>query len=187
MDYLRDHYTNPKENDPPLWIGNLSVLRSISCSVTIDHIIRTCVGGGKARSHADSKGPHIRHENVGSLSNRCRRSDRLCRSFLLYPLNFHKMASVTNPLWYDDVIKWKHFPRYWPFVRGIHWSPVNSLHKGQWRGALMFSLICAWINGWVNNREAGDLRRPSRPLWRHCNEVYLSSLVHTSTTFKFKC
>ena len=26
-------------------------------------------------------------------------------------------------------------------------------------GALMFSLICVWINGWVNNREAGDLRR----------------------------
>ena len=38
-------------------------------------------------------------------------------------------------------------------------SPVNSPHKGQWRGALMFSLICVWINGWVNNREAGDLRR----------------------------
>ena len=38
-------------------------------------------------------------------------------------------------------------------------SPVNSPHKGQWRGALMFSLICAWINGWVNNHEAGDLRR----------------------------
>ena len=36
--------------------------------------------------------------------------------------------------------------------------PVNSPHKGQWRGALMFSLICVWINGWVNNREAGDLR-----------------------------
>ena len=36
---------------------------------------------------------------------------------------------------------------------------VNSPHKGQWRGALMFSLICAWINGWVNAREAGDLRR----------------------------
>ena len=32
-------------------------------------------------------------------------------------------------------------------------------HKGQWRGALMFSLICVWINGWVNNREASDLRR----------------------------
>ena len=59
----------------------------------------------------------------------------------------------------DDVIKWKHFPRYWPFVRGIHRSPVNSPHKGQWRRALMCSLICVWINAWVNNREAGDLRR----------------------------
>ena len=36
---------------------------------------------------------------------------------------------------------------------------LRSPHKGQWRGALMFSLICVWINGWVNNREAGDLRR----------------------------
>ena len=60
---------------------------------------------------------------------------------------------------HDDFMKWKHFPRYWPFVRGIHRSPVNSPHKGQWRGALMFSLIWAWINGWVKNREAGDLRR----------------------------
>ena len=37
-------------------------------------------------------------------------------------------------------------------------SPVNSPHKGQWRGALMFSLIWVWINDWVNTREAGDLR-----------------------------
>ena len=70
---------------------------------------------------------------------------------------------------HDDVIKWKHFPRYWPFVRGIHRSPVNSPHKGQWRGALMFSLICAWINDWVNNREAGVLRQS---LWRHCNALH---------------
>ena len=71
---------------------------------------------------------------------------------------------VSNNTWtliwpHDDVIKWKHFPRYWPFVRGIHRSPVNSSHKGQRRGALMFSLISAQINGWANNREAGDLRR----------------------------
>ena len=75
----------------------------------------------------------------------------------------HWIWSWLSLLWYpephDDVIKWKHFPRYWSFVRGIHRSPVNSTHKGQWRGALMFSLICAWINAWVNNREAGDLRR----------------------------
>ena len=60
---------------------------------------------------------------------------------------------------HDDVIKWIHFPRYWPFVWGIHRSPVNSAHKGQRRGTLIFSLICAWINGWINNREAGDSRR----------------------------
>ena len=67
--------------------------------------------------------------------------------------------NVTHMLTMNDVIKWKHFPRCWPFVQGIHRSPVNSPHKGQWRGALMFSLICVWINGWVNNHEAGDLRR----------------------------
>ena len=67
---------------------------------------------------------------------------------------------------HDDVIKWNHFPRYWPVVRGIHRSPVNSPHKGQWRRALMFSLICAckrlskqsW--GWCSET-------PSLSLWRH--------------------
>ena len=59
-------------------------------------------------------------------------------------------------MFHHDVIKWKHCPHYWPFVRGIHRSRVNSPHKGQWRGAFMFSLICAWMNGWVNSH---DLRR----------------------------
>ena len=68
----------------------------------------------------------------------------------MYLLSYHD---------HDDVMKWKHFPRYWPFVRGIHRSPVNFPHKGQWRGALMFSLILLWINDWVNTREAGDWRR----------------------------
>ena len=68
------------------------------------------------------------------------------------------MLSSLILVFLDDVTKWKHFPHYWPFVRGIHWPPVNSTHKGQWRGAVMFSLICAWINDWVNNGEAGDLR-----------------------------
>ena len=44
----------------------------------------------------------------------------------------------------DDIVKWKHFPRYWSFVRGIHRSPVDSPNKGQWRGALVFSSIWAW-------------------------------------------
>ena len=91
---------------------------------------------------------------------------------------------------HDDFIKWKHFPRYWPFVRGIHRSPVNSPHKGQWRGALVFSLIYVWRNGWVNERDAGGLRhyrahydvtvmhwlycpfRPKCALW-HCHKEHV--------------
>ena len=56
---------------------------------------------------------------------------------------------------HDEIIKWKHFPCYWPIVRGIHRSPVNSPHKGQCHGALMFSMICAWTNSWVNNQDVG--------------------------------
>ena len=79
---------------------------------------------------------------------------RIC--YWQYPPSASSSACM---ILHDDVIKWKHFPRYWPFVRGIHRSPANSPHKGKLRAALMFSLICAWINVWVNNREAGDLRR----------------------------
>ena len=75
-----------------------------------------------------------------------------------YVYTFSWIAIKHFWLWLD-LIKWKHFPRYWPFVRGIHRSPVDSPHKGHWRGALMFSLIWAWTNGWVNKRDAGDLRR----------------------------
>ena len=76
---------------------------------------------------------------------------------LLYTRNF--CGLVIDQACHDDVIKWKHFPRFWSFVRGIHRSPVNSTQKGQWRRTLMFYLIYVWINDWVHNREAGDLRR----------------------------
>ena len=55
-------------------------------------------------------------------------------------------------LLHDDVIKWKHIPHYWSFVWGIYMSPVNSPHKGQWRGALIFF----WSGP---DHTAGDLRR----------------------------
>ena len=86
-----------------------------------------------------------------------------------------------NRLKHDDVIKWKHFPRYWPFVRAIHRSPVNSPRKGQWRGALMFSLIYAWINGWVNNGEADDLRRHRT----HYDVTVIFCTMHGSVTGMF--
>ena len=58
---------------------------------------------------------------------------------------------------HDHVIKWKHFPRYWPFVWGIRRSPVNP-PQSQRHGVLMFPLIR--LNKWLSkDRKAGDLRR----------------------------
>ena len=37
-------------------------------------------------------------------------------------------------------------------------APVNFPHKGQWPRALVFSLICTWINNWVNNGDDSDLK-----------------------------
>ena len=70
-----------------------------------------------------------------------------------------------RPQIHDDVIEWKHFPRYWPFVRGIHRSPMNSTVPVKFPTqrpvtrsfGVLFDLPLN--NGWVNNREAGDLRR----------------------------
>ena len=76
-----------------------------------------------------------------------------------YPQRARLAWIIYKGMCHNDVIKWKHFPRYWLFVRGIRRASVNFPHKGQWRGALMFSIICAWINSWVHNREAADLRR----------------------------
>ena len=52
---------------------------------------------------------------------------------------------------------------------------MNSPHKGQWRGALVCSLICAWINGWVSNREAGDFRTKDG-LYSQTSELIYTSL-----------
>ena len=73
--------------------------------------------------------------------------------------NGRREARYREARYHDDVIKWKHFPRYWPFVMGIHQSPMDFPHKDQWRGASIFSLICASTNGCANNRDADGLRR----------------------------
>ena len=70
---------------------------------------------------------------------------------------------------YDDVSKWKHCPRYWPFVQGIHRGPVNSPHKWSvMRSFHVFFDLC------LNKRLSKQLwgwwfETPSYPLWRHCN------------------
>ena len=83
--------------------------------------------------------------------------------------------TVTFSRVHDGVINWKHIPRYWPFVRGIHWWPVDSPRKGQWRGALMFSLIYAWTSGWANNGDDGDLGR-------HRAHYEVTAMIQTETT-----
>ena len=97
--------------------------------------------------------------------------------YICWPVDKFKVSRF-----HDDDIKWKHFPRYWPFVWGIHRSPVNSPHKGHWRGALVFSLICLWINGWVNNHEAGDLRR-----YRAHYDAIVMLLHIVYVRFRFGC
>ena len=70
---------------------------------------------------------------------------------------------------HDDVIKWKHFPRYWPFVQGN--SPVTGEFPSQrpvTRSFDVFFHLC------LNKRLSKQLRgwwfkTPSRSLGRHCN------------------
>ena len=73
---------------------------------------------------------------------------------------------ITIPNHHNDVIKSKHLPCYWPFVKEIHRWPVASPHKGQWRGALMFSLICAKRLSKQSRRRWFETPLPS--IWRHC-------------------
>ena len=54
-------------------------------------------------------------------------------------------------------------------------------HKGRWRGTLIFSLICAWTNGWINNRDAGDLRRHRA----YYNVVVMTSILTKKSLQKF--
>ena len=95
-------------------------------------------------------------------------------------------VQIETILYHDDVIKWKTFPRYWPFVRGIHRSVVNPPHKGQWRGALILSLIYVWINSWVNNS-----KDQSMTFWiqllSSLDCVYLMTRVCTSRFTQVRC
>ena len=115
--------------------------------------------------------------NISIYSNAMYESSILTNSLyhLDKMLGFQACIPEGYPAFHDVVIKWKHFPRYWPFV-----------HKGQWHGSLMFSLICVWINDWVNNRDAGDLRRHRVSLWRHCNvNMFLLYCTFPAIFFEF--
>ena len=82
---------------------------------------------------------------------------------------------------HDDIIKRKHFPPYWAFVRGIHQSLVNSPHKDQCCRALMFFFNLSL------NKLLRRFEMPSCSLWHHCNGICISAQlryhtqVHTHT------
>ena len=70
---------------------------------------------------------------------------------------------------HNDIIKWKHFPRYWPYVWGIHRSLMNSPGQGQWCELWCFFDLC------LNKRLSKQSRRqwfemPSHSLWSHRND-----------------
>ena len=81
------------------------------------------------------------------------------------------LSTVKSWFFFDDVIKWKHFPRYWPFVRGIHRSPVNSPHKGTRSFDIFLDLRLNKRFG--KQRWGWWFETSSHPLWRHCN-AYIS-------------
>ena len=73
---------------------------------------------------------------------------------------------------HDDVIKWKHSPRCWPFCAGNLSVTGKFPVRDQWRGAMMFSLICAWKKQLSTQSSGWWFETPSHPLWRHCNVIY---------------
>ena len=75
---------------------------------------------------------------------------------------------------HDDVIKWKHFPRYWPFVRGIHRSPVTGEFHAQRPVTRSFDVFFDLrLNKWLSKQSWGRwFETLSRPLWRHCNDGF---------------
>ena len=80
--------------------------------------------------------------------------------------------------WYDDVIKWEHFPRYWPFVRGIHRSGEFPSQRPVMRNFDVFFDRC------LNKRSSKQSRRrwlatSSLSLWRHCNGRWGNRMIAT--------
>ena len=58
-----------------------------------------------------------------------------------------------------DVMTWKGFPHYWPFVGGIERWPMDSFHKWQVMWTFdIFLLASVWTNCWKHNRRACELR-----------------------------
>ena len=123
-----------------------------------------------------------------SFFKRCLKGKTISVSLItLMDMQYHHSFN-TDDFICSSVSWWRHqlqtFSALFVLVQSIHRSPVNSPHKGQWPGAFMFSLIYTWTSGWVNNQDAGDLRRHRA----HCDvtimyPMYLVSAVRYGAPF----
>ena len=86
-----------------------------------------------------------------------------------YPMENVSHASLPWPIIHVDVVRWKHFPRYWPFVRGINWSSVeiHSQRPETWSFDVFFDLLLNKLLSKQSRRRSFEM--PSCPLWRHCD------------------
>ena len=94
--------------------------------------------------------------------------EHLCRW-----INTVNSSGSTSWVWdtlmhHDDVIKWKHFPRYWPFYEGN--TPVTKVGDPELWCFLWYALeqtVEQTIDTlWIES--------PSLSLWRHCSDATLS-------------
>ena len=110
--------------------------------------------------HRDAVSIQWRHDERDRFSNH-RRPDGLLNR--LFRRRSKKISKLRVNSWSLAFAWWRHqmelFSAFLAICVGNSPVPGEFPHKGQWRGALMFTMICTWINGWVNNGEAGDLRR----------------------------
>ena len=80
---------------------------------------------------------------------------------------------------HDDVIKWKHFPRYWPFVRGIHQSAVFPAQRPVTRSFDVFFDL--HLNKRLSEQSCGWwFGTPSHPFWRHYDVLCFRHLLRAS-------
>ena len=129
------------------FLCQISNSNSILCKVNVppteenyypqtSDIIRTLVGN-KIDDHPDVVGasPVSTAPTTSSFSTKttARRDEKHLKFVIRCVLYQSLDGNMRTHYFHDDVIKWKHFPRYWPFVRGIHRSPQNSTSKSRTR------------------------------------------------------
>ena len=103
-------------------------------------------------------GRNSKDTNYINLSNKL---NKVCENVITHNLKGCQ-SGIKHPRWRHE-----RFPHFGPFVRGIHWSPVDSLHKGVAMFCFFFFMF-VWTSCWTNDQTWGNLRF-HRIIWHSCN------------------